>query len=54
MLIPARLKLIAAVTVSALAALWMCGCSKPTSRENAVQTPDKTGMTWFEPVKGAR
>jgi len=36
--------------------VWLGGCAKPgTSRENAVQTPDHTGLTWFDPpTKGAR
>lgn len=46
-----------------LALVFMQGCnsstasksSRPTSRETAVQTPDHTGLTWFEPTaKGAK
>lgn len=46
MLIPSRLKLIAAITVSALAVYLLCGCSQP-QRSAAVQTDDRTGVSQY-------
>jgi len=50
-----RVERLCVVAILALLALIVCGCTKSaTSRETAVQTPDHTGRTWYEPVKGAR
>ena len=46
MLIPARLKLIAAITVSALAVYLLGGCSRPQSSAPQ-QTDDRTGVSQY-------